>query len=347
MGLFTPDIYKLKKHNRINALVRLLDHKNNDVRYGAFSALSDKTDLLDDEIKDRLRNMMFTDPDPWIKTMATLRFARLGDPSVSRNFLDIIQEGTLKSKLELLRFIADNGPSADVTVFQIIIIGLSDTSILVRFQAITAASSVKNKQLIPHLGEILKDKQHHARLLAAKALYNIDRYESLDYLIQLLADTNLEVLAAVRTYLSAMNKERSNKILPAGSFVTSGNENSTELVYEKTVQGMPQDIIQKALSIVYTAGQDRYRVIRVEALKSIAMFRHQSSIDFVETLLHDRFPEVRIEALHTLEKIGGKRALAVLENKTKDRKKAVRDATEKVLARMKKQAALDRFTPAT
>ncbi len=337
MGLFTPDIYKLKKNNRIKELVRLLDHKDAGVRYSAFAALASKTDLSDD-LKDRLKSLMYSDPDPWIKTMATLRFAVLGDPSISENLIKIIKEGSQKSKLELLRFIADNGPTTDVTVLQIIIIGLADSSVLVRLQAITTANAVKNKQLIPYLGDMLDEKQYKARLLAAKALYNIDRYESVDYLIKLLADKNLKVLAAVRTYIAAIHSDRTYRVLDTPLVKDDGSGN--EPVYERAVLGIKQESIQNALSILYTAAHDRYRVIRVEALKSIAIFKHQSSIDFVENLLYDRFPEVRIEALNTLEKIGGKRALEAIEKMGKDKKKIVREAVDKVLARMKKPSGL-------
>lgn len=333
MGLFTPDIYKLKKQNRISELARLLDHKDKEVRYSAFTALASKTDL-NEEITEKLKIMMHSDPDPWIRTMVTLRFARLGDPSVSGNLLQIIEEGSMKSKLELLRFIAGNGPSTDVTIIQIVIIALSDSNILVRIEAITAANAVKNKELIPYIGEMLKEQQYKVRLLAAKALYNIDRVESVDYLITLLADKNLQVLSAVRTYLAAINADRSYRILSNTPFIDP--DGGDEMVYGKIVQGIGQESAMKALSILNEACMDRYRGVRVEALKSLAIFRHPSSIDLAEKLLYDRFPEVRIEALYTLEKLGGRRALKAVEKKGKDKKRAVRDAREKVLVRMNK-----------
>lgn len=332
MGLFTPDIYKLKKQNRVAELTRLLDHKDKEVRYSAFSALASRTDLSD-EIIEKFKIMMHSDPDHWIRTMVTLRFARLGDPSVSTNLLEIIKEGALKSRLELLRFITNNGPTADVTILQIVIIALSDSNILVRMQAITAANSVKNTQLIPHLGAMLGEQQYKVRLLAAKALYNIDRVESTDFLISLLNDKNLQVLSAVRTYLTAINADRSYKILSNTPFIDPDDD---EPVYGKIVQGIGPESMEKALSTLAEACRDRYRLIRVEALKSLAIFKDPAAVDMAEKLLYDRFPEVRTEALYTLEKIGSRRALKAIERKGKDKKRAVRDATDKVLARMRK-----------
>jgi len=110
----------------------------------------------------------------------------------------------------------------------------------------------------------------------------------------------------------------------------------TEPVREKTAQRIGQDRIREGLALLHNACRDKYRGVRIEALKSIAIFKHQSSIDVVEKLLYDKFPEVRIEALQTLERIGGPRALEAIENIPTDKKKIVREAIERTLARMKK-----------
>jgi HEAT repeat protein len=336
MGLFTPNIDKLKNNNKIAELVKCLDHVKPAVRYSAFAALAGKPDISE-EIKTRLKNMMYYDPDPWVKTIATLKFMKLGDPTISENLIQIINEGSLTSKLELLRLITDNGPSTDVTVLQVIMTGLTDKKVLVRLQAISAANATKHKHLIPYLAEMLHEKHFKVRLLAAKALYNIGRDESVDYLIGLLADKNTDVHAAARTYLSSINNDHAYKALNDDSFMQLADGMSDkEPVREKTAQRIGQDRIREGLALLHNACRDKFRGVRMEALKSIAIFKHQSSIDVVEKLLYDKFPEVRIEALHTLERIGGPKALAAIENLPADRKKIVREEIERTLARMKR-----------
>jgi HEAT repeat protein len=336
MGLFTPNIDKLEKYNKIKELARYLDNSKPALRYSAFAALANKPDLSD-ELKTRLRNMMYYDPDPWVKTIATLRFATLGDPTISENLIQIINEGSLSSKLALLRLITDNGPTPDVTVLQVVMTGLSDKKVLVRLQAISAANATKNKLLIPHLSEMLHEKHFKVRLLAAKALYNIGRDESVDFLIDLLADKNTEVHSAARTYLGAINSGQAKKIIDDDALRALSEEiNEEEPVRGKTVQRIGQDRIKRGLAILHASCMDKFRAVRIEALKSIAMFRHTSSVEVVEQLLYDKFPEVRIEAISTLERIGDKEALAALERKEGDKKKIVREAMERALARMRK-----------
>jgi len=333
VGVKIPDIEKLKKSNKITELVQCLDHPRAGIRYNAFVALAGNT-TLSDQIKSRMKRLMYNDPDPWVKTIATLRFAQLGDPEISDNLIHIIQEGTQKNKLMLLRIIADYGVSADVTVLQIIMTGLNDEDILVRLQAITAANASKNKQLMPALGKMLNEKYSKVRLLAAKALYNMDKYESAEYLIGLLTDKNILVHSAVRIYISSIISDRAfyginddSSIYPAGSI---------DGLLENKPRKTGQEVINEGLSLLHNACNEKFKAVRVEVLKSIAIFRDPSSIDVVEKLLYDKFPEVRIEALNTIEKIGGKRALEAIEKLPRDKKKAVREAIDRTLTRMKK-----------
>jgi len=336
MGLFTPDINRLKKNNKIPQLVKCLDHQNASVRYSAFAALAGKQDISE-EIKAKLKSMMYYDPDPWVKTIATLKFMKLGDPTISENLIQIINEGSLTSKLELLRLITDNGQSSDVTVVQVVMTGLIDNKVLIRLQAISAANATKSKQMIPYLAEMLHEKHYKVRLLSAKALYNIGRDEVVDYLITLLGDKNNLVHSAARTYLSAINSGYTHRSIN-DDLMTELDEltDDNESPREKTAHGIRQDQVKEGLAILHTACTDKFRGVRIEALKSIAIFRHPSSIDVVENLLYDKFPEVRIEALNTLERIGGKRALEAIEKMEGDKKKIVREALERTLARMKK-----------
>lgn len=333
MGLITPDIVRLKKTNKIDELAQCLDHPKAGVRYNAFVALAGNA-KLSDEIKNRMKRLMYVDPDPWVKTIATLRFAKLGDPEISENLIQIIQEGSQKSKLMLLRIISDYGVSADVTVLQIIITGLNDEDVLVRLQAITAANASKNKQLMPYLGKMLQEKYSKVRLLAAKALYNMDKYSSAEYIIKLLTDKNIQVHSAARIYISSIISDR--------EFYDFNNDSSTypagaiEGLLEDKPGKTGQEIIREGLSLLHDACNDKFRAVRVEVLKSVAIFRDPSSIDVVEKLLYDKFPEVRLEALNTLEKIGGRRALAAIENLPRDKKKAVREAIDRTLTRMRK-----------
>jgi len=336
MGLIAPDIERLKKGKKISELVQCLDHPRASIRYDAFIALAGNPDI-NEQIKNKLKNMMYRDPDSSVKTLATIRYAKLGDPEISDNLIQIIQEGSQKSKLELLRIITDSGASSDVTVLYIIQTGLNDDNVLVRLQAIKAANSSKNKQLMPDLGKLLHENHFKVRLMAAKALYNLDKYESAGYIIGLLADKNLEVQSTTRIYLLSIINDRAFYALnDDSSAYPDGAMDAGMLFHGETQRKSAKEIVNEGISILHGACNDKFRGVRVQALKSIAVFKSQTSIDIAEKLLYDKFPEVRLEALTTLEKIGGPRALAAIENKPRDKKKIVRDSIDRTLARMKK-----------
>ena len=120
MGLFSPNISKLEKENNISGLLNCLEHKNANVRYSAFVALAHNRDL-GLEVIAKLKSMVH-DPDPWVRTLAVLKFAELGDKTVSDSLLDIMEEGSLSERIELLNIIAGRGPSDDTAVLGAIVV---------------------------------------------------------------------------------------------------------------------------------------------------------------------------------------------------------------------------------
>ena len=73
MGIFKPNIEKMKNENDFSALLESLNHKSADVRYDAFITLAGATGLTAD-IVTRLKKMV-QDADPTVRTAATLKFA--------------------------------------------------------------------------------------------------------------------------------------------------------------------------------------------------------------------------------------------------------------------------------
>jgi HEAT repeat protein len=334
MGLFTPDINRLEKENNIEALERCLDSRKASVRYRAFAALSGKENLPLEKIN-KLHGMS-NDRDPWVKTIVTLKYAGMGDKSVSSNLLEIIKKGAPEVRIDLLHVISGRGASEDETILQVIMTGLIDKKETVRLQAIRAAGMSKSRHLVPYLGDMLHAKHHKERLLAAQALFDIGGEESIDYLIGLLADNHPEVHTAARLYLGNVENEYVKKALNEASFMLLvKNMNAKEPLREKTAHTIGTERIREGLPLLHRACRDKFKGVRIEALKSIAQFKSRTSVDVVERVLNDKFFDVRIEALNTLEKIGGSRAMKAAETALTDRNKGVRERAEQIL-RIKK-----------
>jgi len=330
MGLFTPNITRLEKENNIEELAKCLESKRASVRYRAFVALSGK-DNLPAENLNKLRGMSH-DPDPWVKTIATFKFAGMGDKSVSDSLLEIIKDGSPEDRLDLLQVISGRGASEDDTVLQVIMTGLIDKKETVRIQAIKAAGLSKSSHLVTYLGEKLHARHHKERLFAAQALFDIGGDESIDYLIGLLADIHPEVYMAARSYLEKVENDYVKKALHDASFMLLVKKmNGKEPVREKTAHTIGMDRIREGLPLLHRACRDKYKGVRIEALKSIALFKSQTSVGAVEKVLSDKFYDVRIEALNTLEKIGGPRAKKAAETALTDRSRFVRERAEQIL----------------
>jgi len=332
MMLFTPNIGRLEKDNRIDELVKCLQSKNSSLRYRAFVALSENANLSKENLN-KLRGMA-GDPDKWVKTIVMLRFDGMADKSISGTLLEIMEDGSPEDKIDLLRIISSRGPTRDETILQVIMIGLIDKKEKVRVRAVKVAGMTKSRHLASYVGSMLNAKHHKERLLAAAALHEIGGEESIDYLIGLLADDHPEVNAAARLYLADVDSDYVKLALNESSFLLLiKNMNGKEPLREKTAHGIGAEQVREGLPLLHRACRDRYKGVRIEALKSIAIFKNQHSVDVVEKLLIDKFHDVRIEAVNTLEKIGGTKAMKAVGTAVADTNIEVQRRVEQVLGK--------------
>src|SRR6056297_1982850 len=105
MGLFTPNVDKLIEKNDVDKLLQLTHHKKPEIRLSSFLALAKSRD---EKILAELRKLL-KDPDPRVRTIATLKFGELGDEEILEHFRSIIINGSQRDKIEALRILADRG----------------------------------------------------------------------------------------------------------------------------------------------------------------------------------------------------------------------------------------------
>lgn len=333
MGLFGPDIDRLLREKKFAELLRCLEHRKAPVRYSAFVALAGAKGA-GDGVTARLREMV-DDPDPWVKTIATLHFAGRGDRSIFSSIREIMSDGSRDARIALLRTLAGRGADDDETIMEIIMDGLADRKELVRRAAMAAAGSSRNRRLVPYVAELLHEKQHQTRISAARALYDIGGEESIDHLIGLLADRNPEVVAAVRSILEAVDSPGARMALHDARFAQMvAGMNGTEPQRRATAVRIGNDASRECLPLLHRACRDRYKGVRIEALKSIALFRDPSSVDCAARLLGDKFYDVRLEAVRTLGQIPGQKSLKALEVALGDKNARVRAEAEAAAKRL-------------
>src|SRR5208337_1174204 len=181
------------------------------------------------------------------------------------------------------------------------------------------------------------EKHRDLRVRAAKALYDVGGNDSVDYLIGLLADRDLVVQATARSFLESIEDERAQKALHDSQFTQLiKGMNDKEPVRRETAREIGNAAIKEGLPLLHRACEDKFREVRIEALKAIAAFKNPSSIHFVAKLLNDRFLDVRLEAIKTLAQIGDLYAVKALEHAAEDRNKQVRMSAQRAIDRMKR-----------
>ena len=144
------------------------------------------------------------------------------------------------------------------------------------------------------------------------------------------------MVSAARRHLSKIEYQTAQKAVLDVTFITLVNGmNDREPVRKMTVQKIGEESIREGLSLLHLGCKDKFREVRVEALKSISDFKSPSSDECIEKLLTDRSQKVRLEAVHALESIGDERALIALEWALDDRKNVVRKAAHNAIVRLK------------
>lgn len=335
MGLFKPDINRIKEEGDYEKLLRYLDHKRAGVRYSAFVALSDRADK-DPDVAERLKKMS-TDSDVRVRTLAALKFAGPGEPALSKTMLEIMENGTNDDKIKLLYIVSGLGVSSDETLVQVIVKGLLDKNETVKLQAIRAAGRARSSHLVPNLGELLHEKHHKIRYYVACSLGDIGGEEATDYIIGLLADKDHQVQAAARSYLEKSPFEYARKAIHDAEFMLLvKGMHDREPVRKMTAAKIGNEKIREGLALLHKACRDSYREVRIEALKSMAVFRNPGSVEVAARLMNDKYHDVRLEAISTLEKIGGISAVRSVEKGLLDSSGEVRKAAEHALEKMNK-----------
>lgn len=334
MTLFTTNTGRIRNMNDVNALLTFLDHRRAGVRYSTFSALTGAVNL-DDASINRLKEMT-GHRSPVVRNAATLKLAGVLRNYVSDEFIKIITAGSKNNRLELLKIIEQRGKTDDETILLTIMHGLRDKNESVRIQSLAAAEASGSRHLAPHVAGLLNEKHHKVRINAAGTLFRIGGDDATDYLIGLLADKHIDVAATARQYLKRLDYRIAEKALRDEKFISLvRGMNDREPVRKLTVQKIGEESIRDGLSLLHRACSDKYREVRIEALKAIAVFKSPSSVEFVEKLLNDRSMNVRLEAIHTLESIGDQRALIALEWGLDDRKSSVRKAAHNAIVRLR------------
>ena len=76
--------------------------------------------------------------------------------------------------------------------------------------------------------------------------------------------------------------------------------NGTEPVRRETARKIGAESIREGLALLLRACRDRYKGVRIEALRAMTVFHDPVSIDEAARLLKDKYFDVRLEAVRTL-----------------------------------------------
>ena len=297
MGIFTPNVDKLMDNRDYPALVKLLSHRKSDVRLNAFFALADNPD---GEIAAKCRKLL-DDPDPRVRTVATMRFGDLNEKAIIENLKQIVLYSELKNRLRALRLLAGRKLHEHPEISAILQLAIRDKNALVRHETIKTMKYFRDAHSIDSIIDALNDRDPQIRIASARALGEMKAVKALNSLIGSMADNNRNVQSAARDALMSLGVQEGIDAIREAPFVEVVKKmNDTETRRLEAIQEIQTKNLEKGVYLLAKACSDEYKMVRIEAIRAIGSMKALEAKSVVKRLMDDTYYDVRLEVVRTV-----------------------------------------------
>lgn len=312
-----PNIEKIKNDRQIDKLVQLIKHRKSQIREAALIALFE-LEVTDKDIIQKMR-IALTDKDTKVRNRAALIFARMSDPDVIENLNDIISRGSVNEQIEVLRLLPHYYSKENEKITQILALALKDKKPSVQIESIKSIGEMEIETMAFYLLDFANHSVAKFRLETVIALGRIKSSMGIDVLIGALTDSSPDVRKIAEESLKKIGTEKALSSLKDAPFMLMV-KNMNESVSKRltTVINIGKQKKDFGLPLLHKACYDDFKNIRIEAIKSIAVLKDNSSLSTLIELLADKYYDVRIEAIRALTRFNSTTALSALKNSRND-----------------------------
>ncbi len=312
-----PNIEKIKNAGQIDRLVQLLKHRNSQTREDALIALFDLSGT-DKDILGKMR-IALSDKDTKVRNRAALIFARFGDTEIVDNLNDIIFHGTLNEQIEVLRLLPHYYSKENEKITQILAIALKDKKPSIQIEAIRSIGEMEIETMAFYLMDFVNHSVAKFRLETVIALGRVKNPIGVDVLIGALTDSSPEVRKVAEESLKKIGSDRALGALRDAPFMLMV-KNMNESVSKRltTVINIGKQKKEYGLQLLHKACYDEYKNVRIEAIKSMAILKDNSSMATLIDLFSDKYYDVRIESIRALARFNSTTALNALKSAMSD-----------------------------
>ncbi len=337
--VFGADIEKLKLEENREALIRLLSTRKTSKKLKIMKAL---TDLLPDVKIVEAVKPLFYDEDRSVRIAAMTMLSDSYTPELDKDLKILLSEGTLAEKIEMLRMFTDKPEIFRDNVSALLAIAVADRSEPVKIEALKIAAAFREKGLreimIPGLGH----RNHSVRKTTLAAIGSLGDERDVDMIVGLLIDSHPEVRAAARDVLGNMKSDRA-KSAYSNSRLTILAKKMREscLTRQEALQEIARHKLTEARGLAERSVHDRYKTVRIQAVKTIGELGTIESLHALKEALNDKYWDVRLEAVIALERFMFRESLEVLKTALEDRNSNVRARASRAVQSISER--LERF----
>ena len=238
-----------------------------------------------------------------IRASAIIEMGRTGNRDAVRSIIEVLENREEVDWLRCCAAIALGRLPTDESISSLIDT-LRDDSIIVSRAVISALGDAANKQAIPHLKEILENKdKEELHAVTVTVLGEIGGYEIVTTLLQALESPN--DLVRVRAALALGELRAEEAVIPLMEMVKDSNECLRALAASSL--GLIGD--NRAVELLIEALNDSSETVRIITASSLGYLGDSSAMPPLEEALNDKSQTVRKQATVALLKLRSKEEL--------------------------------------
>ena len=326
------------KEERISELKEEISDSNTKVRNKIFNELliKRKNNLLN-----KLSNVFSKEPHFVVRINYIKYYLKNGININAKYIEEILIFGNKKEKIDVLHLIDDFYNEISGCT-ELLMKSLHDTNKTEIIHTLRVIGKHGDNQFFDSIIKCLDNKLHTIRNEAIIALGKLDKKEALQEIIFAQFDKHVAVRKTARKILSDIGSiELKQKLLKSLIAFFKKEMDKNSFLKIEIINFIKSKKIEKAVSLLIEACEDKYKSVRLHAVKALAVFKDPLTISKLLSVAKDKYFDVRLAVVDALKQIPHDESLKGLKSLQSDSNFIVRKQAEsayyQLLEKMGKQ----------
>jgi HEAT repeat protein len=259
--------------------------------------------------------------------------------SISLFFLPLLAEQntpiTKEEKLLVYNSILGAlGSIGDPSTKKIFIKALKSKEYIIRLCALSGLGTLKDKEDIPLLKELLSDENAYMKVLTVKTLIDLGDTDMEGSLLNFLSDTDPSIRATAASYLGGFGE----KYLPTLLNFLNDTDPSVRSTAVSYLGGFGEKYLPRLYEILL---KDDSNIVRATIISILGANKYEPAKEYILNALQDKNTSIRLAATSVISQIGLEQTTPLLLKMMNDADVSIRAAAKEALSVIQEKSIVD------